>query len=1069
MVNFFIDRPKFAWVIAIAISLFGLLSILKMPIAAYPDVAPPSIQVSTNYPGASAETLQNTVIQPIEQALTGVDNLLYFTSNSLSNGTAQVTLYFQPGTDPNIAQVQVQNKVQLATPLLPTEVQQLGLRVTKAGNSFFMVAGFLSADGSMTRNDLADYVVSHVADPVGRLPGVGQVTVWGAQHAMRIWLDPSKLNSYHLTPQDVVSAIQSQNVQIASGELGGLPAVNGQVLDAAIIGPQQFTTAQQFQNILLRVQPDGSQVLLKDVAKVELGSQNYNSVGFYNGKPATGLAITLAPGANELKTADAVHAEIKSLEPFFPKGVQTFSPYDTTPFTIVSLRDVLLTLVEAMVLVVLVMLIFLQNLRATFIPAIAIPVVLLGTFGVLHEFNFSINSLTMFATVLAIGLLVDDAIVVIENVERVMREERLSPREATKKSMKEIIGAMVGIIVVLIAVLLPMAFFPGSTGAIYHQFSITMVVAVVLSLCVAFVFTPSLCATMLKPVKPHEQQRGFPGWFNRHFDRLNRAYERSVLHVTSRVGRLVLFYFVIVAVMGILYLRLPASFLPVEDQGEFFVQVTAPPGATQPAAVAANDVIQHYFLDNEKKNVAGVFVVAGFSYQGQGQNVGLALVRLKPWSDRSAKADSAQAIVARANKYFAQYRDAQIVAFVPPSIQTLGNATGFDLELLDQGGLPHSALMKARNQLLDLAAKDPQLANVRANGLNDQPMYRLEINWEKANALGVTATAINSTLQDAYGSAFANQFIDAGRIKDVYVQSIPSARMQPDQIDDWYVHNSSGGMVPMSAFTTGKWAFGSPKLERYNGVPSIEILGEPAPGYSTGQAMAQMEKLAARLPAGFGYSWTGISYQEAQGGSQTLLLYALSIFVVFLALTALYESWSIPLAVILVVPIGIVGTIIFTSLRGLDNDVFFQVGLLTTVGLAVKNAILIVEFAVQNMKAGQALIPATVAASRQRLRPILMTSIAFIFGVFPLAVATGAGASGRIAVGTGVIGGMFTATVLAIFFIPVFFVGIRALALRKHSSGAEETGGAQEPDAGGLLPRRPLPGAPAPLLFEKDP
>ncbi len=1066
MVNFFIDRPKFAWVIAIGISLFGLLSIFKMPIAAYPDVAPPSIQISASYPGASAETLQNTVVQPIEQALTGIDNLLYFSANSLSNGSAQITLFFDPGTDPNIAQVQAQNKVERAIPLLPTEVQQLGVTVTKSNNSFFMVAGFLSANGSMTRNDIADYVVSHIADPVGRLPGVGQVSVWGAQHAMRIWLEPAKLNSYGLTPQDVVSAVQSQNVQIASGELGGLPALSGQVLDAAIIGPQQFTTVQQFQNILLRVRPDGSQVLLKDVADVELGAQNYNSVGFYNGKPATGLAISLAPGANAIKTAAAVHAEIQTLEPFFPTGLQTFSPYDTTPFTIASLRDVLFTLIEAMALVIVVMLIFLQNLRATFIPAIAIPVVLLGTFGILHQFGFSINSLTMFATVLAIGLVVDDAIVVIENVERVMREERLSPREATKKSMKEIIGAMVGIIVVLIAVLLPMAFFAGSTGAIYHQFSITMVVAVLLSLLVAFVFTPSLCATMLKPVKSHEEQRGFPGWFNRHFDRMNRGYERSVWHVTGRAGRYFLIYFAIVAVMGLLYLRLPAGFLPVEDQGEFFVQVTAPPGATQPATVAANEVIEHYFLNDEKKDVAGVLVVAGFSYQGQGQNVGLALVRLKPWSERSGKADSAQAIVARANKFFSQYRDAQIVAFVPPSIQALGNATGFDLELLDQAGLSHTALMHARDQLLDLARKDPQLANVRPNGLNDQPMYRLEINWEKANALGVTATAINSTLQDAFGSAFANQFIDDGRIKDVYVQSIPGARMQPDQLDDWYVHNTSGGMVPMNAFTTGRWAFGSPKLERYNGVSSIEILGEPAPGYSTGQAMAQMEKLAARLPAGFGYAWTGISYQEAQGGSQTLQLYALSIFVVFLVLTALYESWSIPLSVILVVPIGIVGTILFSLMRGLDNDVFFQVGLLTTVGLAVKNAILIVQFAVQNMKAGQDLIPATAAASRQRLRPILMTSIAFICGVLPLAIASGAGASGRIAVGTGVIGGMVTATVLAIFFTPVFFVSIRTVALRKHAPGADHTRAAPDSDAGGLLPRRPLSGAPAP--FEKE-
>ncbi len=1031
MVNFFIDRPKFAWVIAIAIMLAGLLSIMRMPISEYPTVAPPSIRIQAHYPGASAKTVQNTVTQVIEQQLTGIDNLMYFSSHSQSNGSASISLYFEQGTNPNISQVQVQNKLQLATPSLPEEVQRQGITVTKSSTNFLMVVGFLSANATMNKSDIADYISSHVQDPLARTQGVGQIRVFGAQHAMRIWLDPAKLNAYGLTAKDVGNAIRAQNVQIASGELGGLPSVKGQQLNATIVGPQLFTSVKQFKNILLRVEPNGSQVRLKDVAKVNIGSENYNSSEWYNGKPASGIAISLSPGANALQTAKNVRSTIDRLQPFFPQGLKAFYPFDTTPFIQASLKEVVITLFEAIALVVLVMLVFLQNWRATFIPTMVVPVVLLGTFGLLHALHYSINSLTMFAMVLAVGLLVDDAIVVIENVERVMREEGLSPKEATRSSMKEITGAMVGIAVVLTAVLLPMAFFLGSTGAIYRQFSVTMVVAVLLSITMALIFTPALCASMLKPTKAHAEQRGFAGWFNRNFDRANRAYEKSLVHVTKKLALYFVVYLGIVGLMVGLFLHMPGGFLPVEDQGMMFVQVTAPPGATKSTTVTALHQVQRYFETQEKDNVQGVFTDAGFSFAGQGQNAGLGFIRLKPWSDRPGHANSAEAITARANKYFSQIRGAKVIAFIPPAVPALGHATGFDFELMDEGGLSHEALMKARNQLLAIAGKDPKLEAVRPNGLNDTPEYQLNIDWAKADALGVTPTTINNTLQDAYGSAYVNQFIENGRVKKVLIQGEASSRMLPGQLGDWYVKNATGGMVPFSAFASGHWIYGSPKLERYNGMPSIEIQGQPAPGYSSGEAMAEMEALSDKLPKGFGYQWTGLSHEQAQGGSSTLILYALSIFVVFLALTALYESWSIPLSVILVAPLGVIGAIIFTLARGLNNDVFFQVGLLTTVGLAVKNAILIVEFAVQNQKAGMGLVRATVAAGRQRLRPILMTSFAFIFGVLPLAVATGAGASGRIGIGTGVVGGMFSATILAIFLVPVFYVGIRSLIQRR--------------------------------------
>ena len=1037
MVNFFIDRPIFAWVLAIVIMMAGALAVTTLPVAQYPSIAPPAISISANYPGASAETVQNTVTQVIEQQLSGIDHLLYFSSNSDKDGSMRITLYFEQGTNPDIAQVQVQNKLQLAAPLLPEEVQQQGIKVAKATKNFLLVVGFVSTDGSMNGGDIADYIASHVQDPISRTPGVGDLRVFGAQHAMRIWLNPAELNNYKLTPEDVANAIKARNVQVAAGELGGLPAVKGQQLNATVIGPQLLTNIKQFRNILLRVEPDGSQVRLKDVARVELGSENYTTLPEYNGQPASGLAVSLAAGANALNTADAVHQTINRLKPFFPPGLKTIYPYDTTPFVRISITEVVETLLIAIVLVFLVMLLFLQNFRATLIPTIAVPVVLLGTFGILAVAGYSINTLTLFGMVLAIGLLVDDAIVVVENVERVMAEEGLSPKQATRKSMQEITGALVGIAVVLSAVLLPMAFFGGSTGVIYRQFSITMVSAMTLSVTVALIFTPSLCATLLKPVEQGHARhtRGFAGWFNRGFARCNRAYEKAVVHVTGKRLRYFLVYAVIVVAMVFLFTRLPTGFLPDEDQGIMFIQVNTPPGATQSRTQAALVKVRQYFQQKEKKNVAGVFTVAGFSFAGHGQSSGLGFVRLKPWSQRPGAENTAQAIAHRADLYFETIRDAKAVAFVPPAALELGNATGFDFELIDEAGLGHKALMAARAKILALAKKNTMLDGVRANGLDDEPQYTLDIDWEKAQALGLSAADISNTVKDAWGSAYIDQFIDNGRVKRVFIQGVANSRMLPQELGQWYVRNTSGSMVPFSAFATAHWTYGPPKLERYNGKPSIEILGKPAAGYSTGQAIQVMEALAKQMPEGIGYQWTGLSYEQQRSGSQAPALYAISLMVVFLCLAALYESWSIPFSVMLVVPLGVIGAILATWLRGLDDDVFFQVGLLTTVGLSVKNAILIVEFAKQNVEQGLPLIEATVAAARQRLRPILMTSLAFILGVSPLALATGAGSGGRIAIGTGVIGGMFSATVLAIFLVPVFFVAVRGRFKGKQPAG----------------------------------
>ena len=1038
MAKFFIDRPIFAWVIAIIIMLAGALSILKLPIEQYPNVAPVAIQISANYPGADAKTLQDSVTQVIEQNMNGIDGLMYMSSNSDSSGSLQLTLSFQSGTDADIAQVQVQNKLQLAMPLLPQEVQQQGIQVEKSSSSFLMVAGFVSEDGSMTQNDIADFVSSNIKDPISRTTGVGDTQLFGAQYAMRIWMDPHKLNNYQLTPVDVVNAISTQNAQVAAGQLGGTPPVKGQQLNASIIAQTRLTSTEEFGKILLKVNPDGSQVRLRDVATIELGGENYEIIARFNGQPASGLGIKLATGANALDTADAVKAELARLSPTFPAGLKVVYPYDTTPFVKISIFEVVKTLFEAIVLVFLVMYLFLQNFRATLIPTIAVPVVLLGTFAIINAFGYSINTLTMFGMVLAIGLLVDDAIVVVENVERVMAEEGLPPKEATRKSMDQIQGALVGIALVLSAVFIPMAFFGGSTGVIYRQFSITIVSAMVLSVIVALILTPALCATLLKPIKrgDHGKTTGFFGWFNRLFDKSTNHYVDSVGHIVRSTGRYLLIYLFIVVGMAVLFMRLPTSFLPEEDQGLLLAQAQLPAGATQERTQKVLDQVSHYFLTKEKASVQSVFTVNGFGFAGLGQNTGIAFVSLKPWDERGGSENKVPAIAGRAMQALSTIKDAMVIPFNLPAIIELGNATGFDFELIDQANLGHDKLTQARNQLLGMVAQHPDtVVGVRPNGLEDTPQYKLTVDQEKAQALGVSISDINTTLGAAWGGSYVNDFIDRGRVKKVYVMGKADSRMLPDDINKWYVRASNGDMVPFSAFSTARWQYGSPRLERYNGLPSMEILGQAAPGRSSGDAMALMEQLASQLPQGIGYDWTGMSYQERLSGNQAPALYAISLIVVFLCLAALYESWSIPFAVMLVVPLGVIGALIFTTLRGLSNDVYFVVGLLTTIGLSAKNAILIVEFAKDLMeKEGKGLVEATLEATRMRLRPILMTSLAFILGVLPLAISTGAGSGAQNAVGTGVMGGMVTATVLAIFFVPVFFVVVR----RRFSKHKEE-------------------------------
>ncbi|MGU9991449.1 efflux RND transporter permease subunit [Bordetella avium] len=1043
MAKFFIDRPVFAWVIAVVLMMAGGLSILSLPVAQYPNIAPPAIAINVTYPGASAQTVQDTVVQVIEQQMNGIDNLEYISSESNSDGSVAITLTFRQGTNPDTAQVQVQNKLAVAQPLLPQEVQQQGIRVTKATKNFLIVAGFVSSDGSMSKSDLADYVASYVQDPISRTRGVGDFQLFGAPYAMRVWLSPEKLNNYKLSASDVTNAIKEQNVQVSSGQLGGLPAARGQQLNATVIGPTRLQTPEEFGDILLKVNTDGSQVRLRDVGKIELGEQSYAIDSFYNRKPASGLAVKLASGANALDTAQAVRDTINSLKPYFPPGMEVVYPYDTTPFVSLSIEGVIHTLIEAIVLVFLVMYLFLQNFRATLIPTLAVPVVLLGTFAVLAAFGYSINTLTMFGMVLAIGLLVDDAIVVVENVERVMAEEGLSPKAATRKSMGQITGALIGIAMVLSAVFIPMAFFGGSTGVIYRQFSITIVSSMVLSVVVAVVFTPALCATMLKPIPKghHGTKKGFFGWFNRMFERSTEGYANTVSRTMTRSKRLLLIYLALILATGWLFTRIPTAFLPGEDQGILFAQIQTPAGATaERTKVVINEAVD-YLLDKEKDSVASVFAVSGFSFGGRGQNAAVLFIKLKDWKERQSADRRAAALAQRANGYFfGNIHDAQAFVFAPPAVMELGNASGFDFMLQDRAGIGHEKLLAARNQLLGEAMKSPLLARVRPNGIEDAPQYQLDIDREKARALGVSIADINSTLAIAWGSSYINDFIDRGRVKKVFVQGEADSRMLPEDLDKWYVRNKAGNMVPFSAFAKADWTYGPQKLNRYNGVPAFNIQGEAAAGRSSGEAMREMERLAAKLPPGVGFEWTGLSFEERRSGAQAPALYAISLIVVFLCLAALYESWSIPTAVMLVVPLGVLGALLATLMRGLSNDVYFQVGLLTTVGLAVKNAILIVEFAKDYYEQGASLVEAAVHAARQRLRPILMTSLAFVLGVVPLAISNGAGSGSQHAIGTGVIGGMLSGTFLAIFFVPLFFVLVLRLfkVRRRAEMQAEE-------------------------------
>ena len=1034
MANFFIERPIFAWVIAIIIMLAGVLSIPILPIEQYPQVAPPEVSIRATYRGASAQTVEDSVTQVIEQQMNGLDNLLYMTSKSDSAGSASTVLTFAPGTDPDIAQVQVQNKLDRAMPLLPQQVQQLGVQVTKSSDSFLMVMGFISTDGFMDKADIADFIATNIQDPISRVQGVGQTQLFGAPYAMRIWLDASKLNEFSLTPSDVIAAIQEQNHHVASGELGGTPAIPGQQLNATLIAQTQLSTPEEFGRIMLKVAPDGAKVTLQDVADVSLGAENYAIEGRYNGQPSSGLAINLATGANALETSNLVRERIAELEEFFPPGLKVEFPYDTTPFVKISITEVVYTLIEGIILVFLVMYLFLQNFRATLIPTIAVPVVLLGTLAVLISFGFTINTLTMFGLVLAIGLLVDDAIVVVENVERVMVEEGLPPKEATKRSMSQIIGALVGIALVLSAVFVPMAFFPGSTGAIYKQFSITIVSAMVLSVVVAIVLTPALCATMLKPIPkgghaPKNTLLGrFFSGFNRWFEKSTNSYQSSVGHILQRRGRYLLIYVAVVAVLGLVFMRLPSAFLPEEDQGIMLAMIQLPSGSTQEQTLEVIKKIEDYYREEESDVVESIFAVAGFSFAGRGQNTGMAFIRLKSWDERDLSRDSVHDVIARSMAYFGTIREAFIFTLNPPAIPALGISSGFNMQLQDRGGLGHEALTQAAQQLLQMANEHEGLMDVRQNGQPDNTQYQLIIDQEKARTLGVSINDINNTLSIAWGSNYVNDFVDRGRVKKVYVQAQADYRMVPEDINKWFARNNQGEMVPFSAFASGKWTSGPQQVERFNGVPSINIQGSAAPGFSTGDAMTIMESLSEQLPRGFGYEWTGLSYQEKQAGSQAPLLYLLSMLVVLLCLAALYESWSIPFSVMLVVPLGVLGAVLGAYFRDLNNDVFFQVGLLTTIGLSAKNAILIAEFAQDLEAEGRGLVNATLEAVRMRLRPILMTSMAFMFGVTPLMLSSGAGSGARNAIGTGVFGGMLAATVLAIFFIPLFYVVVRKLS-----------------------------------------
>jgi HAE1 family hydrophobic/amphiphilic exporter-1/multidrug efflux pump len=1027
MSEFFIDRPVFAWVISIVIMLSGVLSIFALPVEQYPVIAPPTVSITATYPGASAETLENSVTQVIEQALVGLDHLRYFRSSSDSTGNVEIKLTFEPKADADTAQVQVQNKLQSVMSQLPNEVRQQGVTVAKVNDAFMMIVGLCSDDGKVDAYALGDYMTSRLTDPIGRLPGVGSLVLFGQPYSMRIWLDPHKLNSFNLSTMEVQAAVQAQNMDVSVGQWGGMPAVPGQELNATITAQSRLKTVEDFEKIILRVNPDGSQVRLKDVARLELGVQNYDIAARYQGKPATGMAVTLATGGNALETARLVKEKLEELSAFMPAGVKVIYPYDTTPFVRLSIKEVVKTLVEAIFLVFLVMYLFLQNFRATLIPAIAIPVVLLGTFGILAAFGFSINTLTMFAMVLSIGLLVDDAIVVVENVERIMAEEGLPPKEATRKSMRQITGALVGIALVLSAVFVPMAFFSGSTGAIYRQFSLTIVSAMGLSILVAMILAPALCATLLKARgEGHiEKTTGFFGWFNRNFNRSRQVYRGSAHYVTMRTVRFIVIYVVILGGLAFLFQKIPTAFLPDEDQGVMFVQVATPAGATTERTLESVKAVEQYFLTQEKDMIDSIFMITGFSFSGRGQNTAIASLLLKNWKERHGEGQDVFSLSQRTMERLSTLKDAMVFAFYPPAVNELGDASGFDFQLLDRAGLGHEALIAAQNQLLGMAAQTPKLQGVRPNGLADVPQYKIDIDREKAGALGLSLADVNATMQIAWGSLYINDFLDGNRIKKVFMQGDAPYRMSPNNEGDWHVRNTTGEMVPFTAFSSGKWTYGPQKLERHNGVSSMNIQGAPAPGVSSGEAMSMMEDMAGKLPDGIGYEWTGLSYEERAAGAQTPLLYSLSLLIVFLCLAALYESWSIPFAVMLVVPLGVFGSVVATYFSGLSNDVYFQVGLLTTIGLASKDAILIVEFAKAQYEKGTDLIEASMIAAEQRLRPILMTSMAFILGVTPLALAGGAGSASQNAIGVGVIGGMFAATFLAIFFVPMFFILIQ--------------------------------------------
>ncbi len=1037
--RFFLDRPVFAWVIAIIMMVAGGLAIHNLPISQYPPIAPPSIAIDSFYPGASAETVENSVTQIIEQKMTGFDKMLYMSATSDSAGSSRIQLTFAPGTDPDLAWAQVQNKLQLAMASLPDVVQRQGVKVSKSTRNWLIIVSLISADGSMDGNDLRDYAQSNLEKVLARVPGVGEVEVFGSQYAMRVWLNPDKLTSYSLTIDDVITALRAYNVEVSAGQFGGAPAVDGQRLNASIVVQNLLKTPDEFAAIPIRMNPDGSIVRIRDVGRTELGTESYDVDAYYNGKPAAGLAVRQAAGANALDTADAIKTKLQEMSRYFPPGMKVVYPYDTTPFIKVAIQEVVKTLFEAILLVFLVMYLFLGNIRATLIPTIAVPVVILGTFAVLGIFGFSINMLTMFAMVLAIGLLVDDAIVVVENVERIMRDEGLPPREATAKSMDEITSALIGIGLVLAAVFGPMAFFTGSTGVIYRQFSVTIIASMLLSVVVALILTPVLCASLLKPVaKGHEPSenaiffmRPFFRGFNRVFFRGRDVYLGVVGHALSKKLRYLLIFLLIVGAMLFLFQRMPTSYLPDEDQGVLFVQAMLPANSALEQTKKVLDGVRNHFLAKENDAVESILTVAGFSFSGRGQNVGLAFVKLKDWKLRNRPDLKAEAVVGRAMRAFSRIRNAMVFVFPPPAVIEMGHSKGFDLQLQDRGGIGHRELMAARDRLMDMAGHDRRLIRVRPNALEDVPEYRIDVDWEKAGALGLAITAIHRTISAAFGSAYVNDFIHRGRVKRVYVQADAPYRMLPKDLKNLYVRNSAGKMAPFSSFAAGHWTSGSPRLERYNAFPSINIWGEPAPGRSSGEAMQAMEEFISKLSRGIGFDWTGISYQERLAGSQAPALYAFSMLVIFLVLAALYESWTVPISIVLAFPLGAIGGVLATSFRELPNDVYFQIGLLTTLGLTTKNAILIVVFAKANVEEGMGLIKATLEGARLRFRPIVMTSLAFGFGVLPLALATGAGAGAQKAIGTSVLGGMITATSLAVFFIPLFYVVIYQMFGRK--------------------------------------